>query len=199
MKLGTAHISISVQSLKTNRSFYQRIGFTQLWEHSDPKPWALLTDGCVNIHLYESDFPSPALHYFSARMDDVARELSAKGACRTSEKQGWGTPPAHIVRPERIRTHADALRRCRDAATKRRVHALLGVFGELSINTDSLRHSLAYWKKLDFVSDSCEQEPLSLGNSLGWCYDHRAASNGFFHVSGVDVFFVQHWRTTQIA
>jgi hypothetical protein len=38
-------------------------------------------------------------------------------------------------------------------------HALLGIFGELSINTMSLNHSLAYWKKLDFIATHASKSP----------------------------------------
>ncbi len=161
MKLGTyAHISISVQSLKTTGVFYQTLGFRQLWEHTDPKPWSLATDGRVNIHLYESDFPSPALHYFSARMDDIARELRRSGVPLEHQKSKDGSRRQHtLYDPSEFAVmlmHHDD-----DDMPKpnRESNSVLGTFGELSINTGSLKNSLAYWQKLDFVRQQTSDNP----------------------------------------
>jgi hypothetical protein len=161
LKLGTyAHISISVQSLKTTATFYSNIGFNQLWEHTDPKPWSLMTDGKINIHLYESDFPSPALHYFSARMEDIAREIRREGISLDHQKSKDGARKQHTLYDPSdfaimLMHHDDA-----DMPKPRgESDSPLGTFGELSIGTESLRNSVSFWQKLDFVQQHASQNP----------------------------------------
>jgi predicted enzyme related to lactoylglutathione lyase len=148
-----AHISISVSSLETTMAFYENIGFKKLWENSEPKPWALLTDNRVNIHLYESYFPSPALHYFSAQMENVIRDVRRLGIRLEQHKSKDGARKQHtFFDPSEIAImlmHHDAA----DMPTPSgESHSPLGEFGEFSIGTDSLRTSMDFWEQLEFTT-----------------------------------------------
>ena len=153
MKLGSyAHISISVSSLSDSLPFYEKLGFRKLWDNSEPKPWALLTDGGVNIHLFESEFPSPALHYFSSVMDEKTHELDRVGFSLEEQKSKDGSRQQHtFLDPNEIRImlmHYNDAEMPKPAGTS---HSILGSFGEMSINTDSLQASVDFWEKLDFI------------------------------------------------
>lgn len=153
MKLGSyAHFSVSVLRLNESVPFYQTIGFKKLWDNSEPKPWALLTDGRVNIHLFESEFPSPALHYFSSGMDEKISELQRMGFPLEQQKSKDGSRQQHIfLDPNEVSImlmHHDEAEMPKPSGSS---HSLLGSFVELSINTDDIQPSLEFWQKLDFI------------------------------------------------
>lgn len=153
MKLGNyAHVSISVRSLSESIPFYEKLGFRKLWGNELPHPWALFTDGKLNIHLYESYFPSPALHYFSAHMRDKVLALLRIGMKAEQQKSRDGQRTQHsFVDPNDLGVtlmhHNDA----EMPAPSGESHSLLGTFGELSISTEDLKTSIEFWGKLDFV------------------------------------------------
>lgn len=153
MKLGNyAHISISVQHLRDSILFYEKLGFRKLWESTDPYPWILMTDGSVNLHLYEWFFPSPALHYFSSHMQDTVLELLRLGIRPEPQKSRDGKRVQHnFLDPNELTImlmHFD------DSAMPKPngfSESKLGVFGELSIDTQELGSSIAFWQKLDYA------------------------------------------------
>lgn len=152
MKLGGyAHFSFSVNKLKESIAFYEKLGFKSLWGNSHPHPWHLMTDGGINIHLYEFRFPSPAIHYFSINMDARVRELSRTGVTLTEEKSKDGRRTQHsFLDPNEIHVmlmhHDDATMPKPDGTMLSR----LGTFGEFSINTDDITTSLSFWQGLGF-------------------------------------------------
>lgn len=152
MKLGQyAHISISVRSLRESAPFYKALGFEKLFDSAEPLPWELLTDGCVNIHLYESYFVSPALHYFSATMDETIVHLKRIGITPELQRSKDGSRQQHnfsdpndfclmlMHHNEHAMPMPEGISRC-----------LLGTFGELSIGTDNIRASTFFWDKIGF-------------------------------------------------
>lgn len=153
MKLGSyAHFSVSVSSLNASLPFYLNIGFKKLWDNPEPKPWALLTDGRVNIHLFESQFPSPAIHYFSSAMENKISELERMGFPLEAQKSKDGNRQQHtFLDPNEVHImlmHYDDAEMPKPSGSS---HSLLGSFGELSINTEEIQPSLEFWQKLDFV------------------------------------------------
>jgi hypothetical protein len=153
LKLGNyAHISISVGSLRESAHFYERLGFRKLFSNDEPHPWALFTDGRLNVHLYEFDFSSPALHYFSAKMHDTVLELMRSGIKPELQKSRDGNRKQHnFFDPNELSVmlmhHSDA-----DMPMPSDIsHSLLGVFGELSISTDDVKSSIGFWRKLGFI------------------------------------------------
>ena len=153
MKLGNyAHVSISVHTLQESVPYYTALGFMPLFGNSDPQPWSLLTDGSINLHLYESPFPSPALHYFSADMQKKISELqrcSLKPQEQTSRDR---MRKQHtIVDPNDLQImlmHHDEADMPRPHGPSR---SLLGSFGEISISTNDLKGSVAFWKSIGFI------------------------------------------------
>ncbi len=163
MKLGNyAHISISVRSLRESAPFYDKIGFTKVWSSKAPQPWELLTDGSVNIHLYESYFSSPALHYFSAAMDDKIMHLRRLGFNTELHCSKDGTRKQHnFLDPNEVSImlmHHDGEQMPKPNGVSQ---SLLGTFGELSINTDNLKASLLFWDKLGFRQTMTSERPYS--------------------------------------
>lgn len=153
MKLGSyAHFSVSVSSLDESLPFYQKIGFKKLWDSPEPKPWALLTDGRVNMHLFESEFPSPAIHYFSSGMADKIGALQRMGFPLEEQRSKDGNRQQHtFIDPNEVNImlmHHDDTEMPKPSGSS---HSLLGSFGELSINTDNIQPSLEFWQKLDFI------------------------------------------------
>jgi hypothetical protein len=161
MKLGNyAHVSISVHDLKESSRFYEAIGFKTLFGNRDPQPWILMTDGCLNIHLYESYFSSPALHYFSATMDEKIRALYELGIRLEEQTSKDGTRKQHtFLDPSELSVmlmHHDDSDMPKPNGNS---HSALGDFGELSINADSLMFSTEFWRKLSFNSVYKSEHP----------------------------------------
>lgn len=153
MKLGNyAHISVSVQRLGESAAFYSKIGFRKLIESEDPAPWMLVTDGKVNLHLYESPFASPALHYFSAHMHDKVLELMRLGIKPEQQRSKDGKRLQHtFVDPNEVAImlmHYDDTMMPRPNGFS---ESNIGVFGELSVDTAQLDDSIAFWQRLDFA------------------------------------------------
>ncbi len=153
MKLGNyAHISISAQHLRTSIPFYEKLGFRKLWDSTDPYPWILMTDGRVNLHLYEWFFSSPALHYFSSHMQDKVLELMRLGIRPEPQKSRDGKRVQHNFHDPNELTvmlmHFDESAMPKPNGFS---ESTLGVFGELNIDTQDLASSLAFWQKLDFA------------------------------------------------
>ncbi len=161
MKLGSyAHFSVSVSSLSESLPFYQKIGFRKLWDNPEPKPWALLTDGRVNIHLFESDFPSPAIHYFARDMGGKIGELQRLGFAAEEQVSKDGSRRQHtFLDPNEMSImlmHHDDAEMPKPTGPSQ---SLLGSFGELSISTDTLHPSLEFWQRLDFILTYQSERP----------------------------------------
>jgi hypothetical protein len=133
-----------------------------LWSSNAPLPWQLMTDGCVNIHLYESMFASPALHYFSSVMDDTLVHLRRLGLNPELQRSKDGTRRQHnFLDPNDV---SIMLMHYNDTQMPKPVgvsHAMLGTFGELSVNTDDLKSSLLFWDKLGFRQTLKSEKPYS--------------------------------------
>lgn len=153
MKLGNyAHISISVQQLRESLPFYEKLGFRKLWDSAEPSPWILMTDGTVNLHLYEWLFPSPAVHYFSSHMQDRVLELKRLGIQPELQKSRDGKRVQHnFLDPNELTImlmHFDE-----NAMPKPNGYSesTLGRFGELSVDTAELAASVAFWQRFEYA------------------------------------------------
>lgn len=152
MKLGNyAHISICVHNLPESSAFYEKVGFRKLWGKSEPHPWALFTDGTLNIHLYEFPFTSPALHYFSKHMKDKVLELMRLGIRPEQQRSRDGNRVQHsFTDPNELcimlMHYSDTDMPVPNGPSFSR----LGTFGEFSISTENLRKSVEFWQQLDF-------------------------------------------------
>jgi predicted lactoylglutathione lyase len=163
MKLGKyAHISISVRSLRESSSFYKSLGFEKLFDSAQPQPWELLTDGCVNIHLYESYFLSPALHYFSAMMDETIVHLKRIGITPELQRSKDGSRQQHnFFDPNEfcvmLMHHSESTMPLPEGISR----CVLGTFGELSIGTDNLKASTFFWDKIGFRQTMKSNKPYA--------------------------------------
>ncbi|MER3523630.1 MAG: hypothetical protein C4326_06050 [Ignavibacteria bacterium] len=161
MKLGNyAHISVSVQRLDVSAPFYAKIGFRKLIESEDPAPWMLVTDGKVNLHLYESHFASPALHYFSAHMRDKVLELMRLGIKPEQQRSKDGKRLQHaFFDPNEViimlMHYDDSIMPKPNGFSESKI----GAFGELSVDTAELDASIAFWQKLDFAVSLRGEKP----------------------------------------
>lgn len=152
MKLGNyAHISISVRQLQESEPFYELLGFRRIMHSEDPHPWSLMTDGRVNVHLFEALFPSPALHYFSSHMQDKVLELMRLNIHPKLQKSADGGRMQHeFFDPNELSIMLmhfdDASMPLPNGFSQSR----LGTFGELAIDTGSVEESVGFYQKLDF-------------------------------------------------
>lgn len=161
MKLGNyVHISISVKHLSESLPFYQKLGFTRLWTSEQPSPWVLLTDGVVNIHLFEREFLSPLLNYFAPDMSERTLHVRKLGVSfeRRSSRDGTliedkfydpndiGIVLTHHDDREMPRPNGEPSSKC-------------GIFSELSIATDDLERSITFWQQFGFTLLERSQVP----------------------------------------
>ncbi len=152
-KAGEAvQISISVKNLKESLPFYRKLGFQWVSGRQEGEhPWVLLSDGTVHIVLSQNPFPSPALTYFAADMEERVRFLQQAGIPFNDLTRREGKLVHAVLQdPNQVgitlipfdtrdipRPKGASLSRC-------------GNFGELSIPTGDLASTLAFWKKLGF-------------------------------------------------
>ncbi|MBI5471881.1 MAG: hypothetical protein HY961_06005 [Ignavibacteriae bacterium] len=161
MKLGNyAHVSLSVHTLRESLPFYAALGFSRLFGNDDPQPWVLLSDGVLNVHLYESSFPSPALHYFSSSMNAKVAELGQQALKLQEQISKDGTRRQHtLVDPNDMHVvlmHHDDADMPRPEGSSRSV---LGTFAEISISTNNLAGSAAFWKSIGFTERHASANP----------------------------------------
>ena len=72
----TARVIVSTTALVASADAWQRVGFAV---HDQSEGFARLTDGQVLLTLIEDVFPSPALAYFHADPEQLARDLQDRG------------------------------------------------------------------------------------------------------------------------
>lgn len=108
MSLGAFSISLSVKDLKASKSFYEKLGFSDLGGVPDQN-WVILKNGDAVIGLFQGMFPNNILT-FNPGWDQNAQEvnpfqdvrsiqehLKQQGIALLSETDPAATGPGHIM------------------------------------------------------------------------------------------------------
>jgi catechol 2,3-dioxygenase-like lactoylglutathione lyase family enzyme len=161
MKLGTfAQISISVQNVDVSLPFYEILGFEILDKNTVPNPWALLTDGIVYILLYQFEFQSPALNYFAPDMKMRAEYFQERHIPLSHSEDGENNIAQEMLfAPDGLGILLIYFDMQMELLQQQKSTAHCGTFGELSIVTQDIRSSLAFWTQFDYRILSSEEKP----------------------------------------
>ena len=161
MKLGTfSQISISVQNLEVSLPFYETLGFEILDKNLIPNPWALITDGIVYILLYQFEFPSPALNYFAPDMKERAEYFQQHHIPLShSENVENNITQEMLYAPDGVGILLIYFDMQMELPQQPKSTAHCGTFGELSIVTQDIRTSLAFWTQFDYQILNSEEKP----------------------------------------
>ena len=151
MKLGNyTHISISVRNLSESIKFYETLGFYKIGENTYPIPWALFTDGVLNISLSETTFHSPSINYFSLDVASRIKFLSGKGLIVEQQI----IAESKIV--HNVLSDPDGFRIAllESNGENRQPNGIsisqCGTFRELSIPVTDFKKSVEFWRQFDF-------------------------------------------------
>jgi catechol 2,3-dioxygenase-like lactoylglutathione lyase family enzyme len=88
--LGTmGAMAIPVSNLDSALAWYTNLGFTEESRSASPYPWAILSDGLVELSLHQSDhFSKPSLTYFSSDSKAHIQRLTEAGMMVKSAMPG---------------------------------------------------------------------------------------------------------------
>jgi catechol 2,3-dioxygenase-like lactoylglutathione lyase family enzyme len=181
-KLGDyIEISLSVTHLTESVAFYQKLGLQQVDGEETPYPWAVVSDGRLHLGLHQRSFPSPALSYLSS----FPRKWRTGAAFRLSLLQMLAISPDQV---EQIGTKS-MLRKQKGFPIAANFQAADGqyvlladkpfkkpsadeyalpfrnflvkdqTFGELSLRTEDVATSVAYWQQLGFKRLAGDNKP----------------------------------------
>ncbi len=79
-KLGNVYsITIGTTDLENSLSYYQKLGFKELYRADFPFPWIQITDGALLIMLRKMDEPYIALTYYANDYDKLIADLEQEG------------------------------------------------------------------------------------------------------------------------
>lgn len=108
MELGSFSVSLAVKDLEASRSFYEKLGFTQMGGNA-AENWLILRNGDCHIGLFQGMFESNILTFTpgwdadSQPLDsftdvrELQRQLRDKGLTFTVEADETTTGPAHFM------------------------------------------------------------------------------------------------------
>jgi catechol 2,3-dioxygenase-like lactoylglutathione lyase family enzyme len=156
-----AQIAISLRDASGGvgavRAFYEKLGFKVIEEGGPPVPFVVLSDGMIHLRLDECEFATPRIDYFNEaapkqveRLDKLGIQTSTEAACARKKNVTNIIDPNNqqlaIIEAE----HAPV-------AEPRKSICLLGTFGELSVHTNNLAESIAWYRRLGFEAKKFEK------------------------------------------
>ena len=146
MKLGHAfEITMHVEDLKQASEFYGKLGFQQVSDGSAEDSVVRFSDGAIVLAVESSGHRQTTLTYFTDSLDQTIAGLETMGVEVSKSRDGEASfkdPSGQEV--SLIQAAAGA------AASEGSALSKCGQFGELSLETDDVDGSKAFWEKLGF-------------------------------------------------
>jgi predicted lactoylglutathione lyase len=166
-KLGNVSaITITSTDLEQSLSFYQKLGFKELYRADMPFPWIQITDGALLIMLRKDKTPYIALTYYIKDIDKSVSELEADGIVFTTKPnpkdmikrclmqspdgmnislvsyvEGFNQPTGQTMLTTPPQDYAN---------TDKYANKVCGLFGELAHPVKDIDASMKFWEKLGF-------------------------------------------------
>lgn len=144
--------SVATADIAASFDFYSRLGFAQLpvgdaWPH----PYAVLSDGRIQVGLHAADVESPQLTFVRPNLLQAADSLGKLGLSfdvqklgdDTFNELGWHEPGGRRVRLVEARTFSPA-----QAATP---PSLCGHFLEIALPAADIEVARQWWERLGFI------------------------------------------------
>jgi catechol 2,3-dioxygenase-like lactoylglutathione lyase family enzyme len=167
--------TIATHDLEKSLSFYQLLGFSELWRSDFPFSLIMISDGAIQIMLRQGEEPYIALTYYVREMDKVIAGLEADGINFLQKPKesdmikrymiqspdgviislvtfvdGFTQPPG----PTMLNTPPADF-----SNPEKYVNKTCGLFGEFAHPVDDLEKSISYWEKLGFKAHSQKTSP----------------------------------------
>jgi predicted lactoylglutathione lyase len=194
-------INIATKDLEKSFSFYQMLGFKEIFRYDFPFPFMFITDGTINIMLRKDDQPYIALSYYVKDVKAKVTELEEEGIQFTA----LSAPSDMIQRyrstsPDGVNltlvTYVDSfvkpplptmlhLDQADYMNPEKYGNKTIGMFAEFAHIVKDLEASIAYWDKLGFKVLTKQGGPypwaiLSDGTSVLGCHQST-------HFSGIGI------------
>lgn len=147
-------ISVRSSDIPESLAFYESLGFVQAsvgdtWSH----PYAVITDGRLNLGLHAREFDAPALTWVQPQLASHAPRLQSLGIDLTVERLGedalheigFVDPSGQAITLLEARTFSPP-----PIAPTHTSH--LGYFEEFGVPTGDLERATAFWDALGFVA-----------------------------------------------
>ena len=149
MKLGHAfEITVHVEDLNKATGFYEKLGFRQLNGGPATDPAVRLSDGVIVLAVEPSGQRRSTLTYFTEALDEKISGLEALGI-EVARRQA-GREEAVFKDPSGQEVRLVQASEAAAARTEGSPFSKCGQFGELSLETDDIEGSKAFWEKLGF-------------------------------------------------
>lgn len=168
-------ITISSSDLETSLTYYQQLGFSELYRADFPFPWIQISDGTMLIMLRQDNNPYISLTYYVKEIEKVVADLKKAGistkAMPTPDKMiqryliltdeghnislvtfvdGFSQPTGTTMLTMHPQDYSNP---------DKYVNKTCGMFGELAIPVNNLDSSILFWEKLGFKSLSKKSSP----------------------------------------
>lgn len=182
-KLGRyLELSLSVVDLANSLSFYERLGLKKVDGNEYPYPWAIVSDGTLHLGLHQQTFVSPTLNYFSTfplrgqtgvswrtmllRILDISldpvEELGDTYGYLSNQRSmttGFITPEGQQVILADMRHPIKEYTALDYKIPMRKFMTECHAFGELTLRSQDVSASVAYWKRLGFECLAADESP----------------------------------------
>jgi len=155
-------VSIDAPDVLESLEFYRRLGFSEAtvgetWKH----PYAVVTDGRLNIGLHRHEFASPALTFVKRDLRPHLARLEALGIepafQKLGEEQfneiGFTDPGGQMLTLVEARTYSPPDR-------DRNESSLCGYFAEFGVPQTDFGAAVEFWEALGFVAAEETSEPF---------------------------------------
>ncbi len=166
-KLGTiSAITITTPDLETSLSFYQKLGFKELYRADFPFPWIQITDGALLIMLRKDKTPYIALTYYVKNIEALTADLESEGIEFTTKPNSGEMIKRYLIKsPDGMNvslvTFVDGFMQPAGETMltmqpkdfgnpEKYVNKVCGIFGEFAHPVADIDKSTEFWKKLGF-------------------------------------------------
>lgn len=172
-------VSVQADEIIESIGFYESLGLRQLtvgeiWQH----PYAVLSDGALQIGLHKYAFDSPALTFVRQNLASFAPDLRARGIRLEFAKLdpdefnelGFLDPGDQMVTLLEARTYSPP-------SIDFECDSILGDFSHYRLPGRDPDTTAAFWERLDFVPEETDDALLLTGDdlNLGVSDDNRPA------------------------
>ncbi len=177
-KLGEATaITIHSKDLEESLSFYQKLGFRELYRFDFPYPFIQITDGTLIIMLSKQETPFMALTFYTKDIDTVAAQLESNHITFIQKPRefdhihhySFNSPDGMFIQ---LVTYLDGFYKPEGPAMlkmshddyfnpEKYVNKVSGMFGELAIPVSHLETSIVFWESIGFKTMSKNAAPYA--------------------------------------